>query len=190
MSPRSNGRELCLEAGDLLSQPFALLCLPKGEDDFVRPERLGQIVVRAFLHRGDRRILAAVRAHDDDERTAAALAVFAQERQAVHFRHAHVAEHEVECLGDRAVERAPAVLLGRHRVARIRQKETETLPQARFVIDDENFLHRGTAMGKNILNAAPPSRAPSTQTTPPISCTDRATMARPRPVPRPGSFVV
>ena len=187
---RRSRRELCLEAGDLLPQPFALLCLPQCEDDFVRAERLGEIVVRAFLHRRDRRILPAVRAHDDDERTAAALAVFAQERQTVHFRHANVAEHEVECLGDGAVERPPPVLLGRHRVARIRQEESETLPQARFVIDDEDLLHRGTAMGKNILNAAPPSRAPSTQTTPPISCTDRATMARPRPVPRPGSLVV
>ena len=187
---RRSGGELCLEARDFLSQPFPLLRFPECEHDFVGAERLGEIVVGAFLHRGDRRILAAIRAHDDDEGAAAALAVLAQERQAVHLGHAHIAEHQVERVRGGALERATAVLLGGDDIARVRQEESETLPQARFVVDDENFLHRRTAIGKNILNAAPPSRAPSTQTTPPMSCTDRATMARPNPVPRPGSLVV
>src|SRR5213075_354772 len=80
----------------------------------------------------------------------------------------------------------------RHGVPGVRQEEAEALPQAGFVIDHENAFHRRrlTAMGKNSLNAAPPSRAASTHTTPPISCTDRATIARPSPVPRPGSLVV
>src|SRR2546426_904123 len=129
-------------------------------------------------------------ARDDVERAAAALAVLAQERQTIHLGHAHVAEDDVEHHPHGALECSAAILLGRHRIARVRQEETETLPQAWFVIDNENLLHRRTAMGKNILNAAPPSRAPSTQTTPPMSCTDRATIARPRPVPRPGSLVV
>src|SRR5207249_11069327 len=68
-----------------------------------------------------------------------------------------------------------------------RSQQPERLAQAGFVIDDEDAGH---AAGKNILNAAPPSRAVSTHTTPPMSCTARATMARPNPVPRPGSLVV
>src|SRR5205814_10160411 len=62
----------------------------------------------------------------------------------------------------------------------------------RSVVHDQDPTHAppvGIA-GKNSLNAAPPSRAESTQTTPPMSCTARATTARPRPVPFPGGLVV
>src|SRR5687767_10511268 len=182
-------RQLGPQAGDLLPQALAFLRLPQRQHDFVGAEGLGQIVVRTFLHRGDRRVLAPVRAHHDDERAPALLPVVPQEGEAVHLRHADVAQHEVERLRDRPVERALAVLLGGDGVAGVGQQETEALAEPRLVVDEQNFFHR-VAAGKNSLNAAPPSRAISTQTTPPISWTDRATIASPRPVPRPGSLVV
>src|SRR2546427_12934420 len=79
-------------------QPFPLLRLPEREHDFVRTERLGEIVVCTFLHRGDRRIFAPVRAHHDDECAAAALAVIAEACQALPLRPSHVAKHDVELI--------------------------------------------------------------------------------------------
>ena len=67
--------QLRSEAGHFLPQSLPLLRLAQGEHDLVRAERLGEIVVRAFLHRGNRGVFAAVGAHHDDERIAAALAV-------------------------------------------------------------------------------------------------------------------
>ena len=170
-------RELRLQSRDLLPQPLPLLGLPQREHHFIGPERLGEVVVRAFLHRRDRRVFATIGAHHDHERAPAALPVVAQERQAVHLRHAHIAEHEVERLGGRALEPALAILFGDHGVAGVGQQEAEALAEAGFIVDDEDSLHRGSAIGKNSLKAAPPSRAKSTHTTPPMSCTERATMS-------------
>src|SRR5213595_476603 len=99
--------------------------------------------------------------------------------------------------------RAGAASLGDHLVARLAQQQTQRLPQPRLVVDDQDPAHsspldplstrwRGgtTARGKNILNAAPPSRARSTHTTPPMSSTARATIASPSPVPRVGALVL
>ena len=182
--------ELGPEPGDFLPQPLALGGFAEREHDFVRPERLGEIVVGALFHGGDGGILTAVRAHDDDERPAPALAIVAQEGETIHLGHPHIAEDQIEGLGCGTIEGTPAVLLGCDGVARVRQQQAERLAQARFVVDNQDFLHRGNAIGKKSLKAAPPSRAASTHTTPPISWTDRATIASPRPVPRPGSLVV
>ena len=184
------GGQLRLEACHFFPQPFPLLRLAQRQDDFIGPKRLGQVVVGALFHGRDRGVLAAVCAHDNDEGVSTALAILAEERQAVHFRHPYVAQHQIERLRRRALERAAARLLRDDRIPGVRQQQTEALPQTRFVIDNEDSLHEPGTMGKNSLNAAPPSRAPSTQTTPPISCTERATIARPRPVPWPGSLVV
>jgi len=61
---------------------------------------------RRPLHSGERRLLAAIGAHHDDQSGAAAFLVLAQERQPVHVRHPHVAQHEVERLGDGALQRS------------------------------------------------------------------------------------
>src|SRR5689334_6617136 len=182
--------ELRPEPGDFLPQPLALGSFAEREHDFVRPERLGEIVVGALLHGGDGGVLTAVGAHDDDERTATALAIVPQEGETIHLGHAYIAENQIERLSCGTLEGALSVLLGCDGIARVRQQQAERLAQARFVVDNQDFVHRGSATGKNSLKAAPPSRAPSTHTTPPISSTDRATIASPRPVPRPGSFVV
>ena len=103
-----SGGELRLEAHDFFPQPLPLFRLAQREYDLIGTERLGQIVVGAFFHRRDRGILTAVRAHDDHQRAAPPLAVLPHECEPVHFRHAHVAQDEVERLGSRPVER-PAV---------------------------------------------------------------------------------
>src|SRR2546427_9340471 len=132
----------------------------------------------------------SVRAHDDHEASAATLFVGSRERQAIHLRHADVAQDQVERLGERPLQSPPAVPLGRHLVARVDEQQPEGLAQPGLVVDHEHPDHRPSAAGKNSLNAAPPSRARSTHTTPPISCIARATIASPRPVPWPGSLVV
>src|SRR2546427_2106335 len=152
--------------------------------------RSRQVVVGAFLHGGERGVLTSVRAHDDHEASAATLFVAAQERQAIHLRHADVAQDQVERLGERPLQSPPAVPLGRHLVASVDEQQPEGLAQPGLVVDHEHPDHRPSAAGKNSLNAAPPSRARSTHPPPPISCIARATIASPRPVPWPGSLVV
>src|SRR3989454_10542281 len=89
----------------------------------------------------------------------------------------------------RPLEPSHAVPLGRHLVPRVGEQQAQGLAEPRLVVDHEHPDHRPSAAGKNSLKAAPPSRARSTHTTPPISCTARATMASPRPVPLPGALV-
>ena len=189
---RRPGRELRLQSCHLLPQALALLCFSQRQDDFVWPERLREIVVRACFHRGDRGVLTTIGAHHDHQRRPAALAEFPQKRDAIHLGHADVAEDQIEWLGFRcrALERTLSILLRRDGVTGVGQEQPETLAQAGFIVHDQDALHSASAIGKNNLNAAPPSRAVSTHTTPPMSKTDLATMARPRPVPRPGSLVV
>src|SRR4029077_1331845 len=124
-------------------------------------------------------------------RWAAAALVGAQERDPVHVGHTHIAQDQIERLGAGALERPGGASLGDRVVARVAEQQAQGLAQARLVVDHQHSLHRcWSARGKNILNAAPPSRAVSTHTTPPMSSTARATMARPSPVPRPGALVV
>ena len=42
---------------DLAAEPLALLGLPDGQGHFVGPERLVEVVVGAFAHGGERRVL-------------------------------------------------------------------------------------------------------------------------------------
>src|SRR5207253_10972388 len=119
----------------------------------------------------------AVAAHHDHERAAATTLVRPQERQAVQLRHPHIAEDDVEPLLGGPLQGAAAVALGRDLEARVGEQQPERLAETGFVVDYEDAGH---GAGKNILNAAPPSRAESTQTTPPMSWTARATIASPR----------
>src|SRR5439155_1766937 len=140
----------------------------------IRAERLGDIVVRALLHGGERGFFPSVGAHHDDEGGAATAPIRAQESEAVHFRHPHVAQHQVERLSQGALQGALAVALGGHLVAGIGQQQAERLAQAGLIVDDQDPAHASLVAGRNSLNAAPPSRAVSIHTTPPISWTARA----------------
>src|SRR5437867_877347 len=102
-----------------------------------------------------------------------ARAVGAQEGEAVHFRHAHIAQDQIEPFGQGALQTALAVAFGGHLVARVGEQQAERLAQAGLIVDDQDPAH-AVPSGKNSLNAAPPSRAVSTHTTPPISSTARA----------------
>ena len=174
----------------LAAEALALLGLPQGERHFVGPERLVEIVVGTLAHGGDGDVFAAVRAHHHHEGRAPLRAIPAQEGEPVHLRHAHVAQHEVELLVQRPREPLLRVALRRDLVARLREEQAQGLSESGVVVDDEQAHQASPASGRKILNTAPPSRARSTQTMPPRSCTVRATMASPRPVPAPGALVV
>src|SRR5687768_1283207 len=177
---------------DLTAEPLALLRLLDGERDFIGAERLGEIVVRALAHRLERRILPAVRTHHDHERAAAFGAEAPQEGEPVHLRHPDVAEDHVERPGPGPCEGQDRVSFRFDLVPRLGEQKAQRLTECGVVVYDEYAHHVTAALraGRKILNAAPPSRARSTQTMPPASSTVRATIARPSPVPFPGSFVV
>ena len=80
----------------LAAELLALLGLPERHRDFVGAERLVEVVVGAFAHGGEGAVLAAVRAHHDQQRLAAVGAVAAEKGHAVHLGHPDVAENEVE----------------------------------------------------------------------------------------------
>ena len=97
-----------------MGEALALFGLAKREHHLVGAERLGHVVVRTLLHGGERRLFAAVGAHHDDKAGTPTPLVRAQERQPVHVRHPHVAQHDVERFPQGALERSGPVALGRH----------------------------------------------------------------------------
>src|SRR5207249_848694 len=111
------------------------------------------------LHGGERGFFPPVGAHHDDEGGAATAPIRAQESEPVHFRHPHVAQHQVERLGQGALQGALAVALGGHLVAGIGQQQAERLAQAGLIVHDQDPAHASPVAGRNSLNAAPPSRA-------------------------------
>ena len=141
---RAGGRggvELCSECRDGAAELLPLLGLAEGEHDLVRAERLGEVVVGALFHGGERRLFAPVRAHHDDQRRAAALAVCTQEGDPAQLGHAHVAQDQVERLGERTVEGLLPIALCRDLVARIGEQQPEGLAEAGFVVHDEDPAH-------------------------------------------------
>ena len=64
--------------------------------DLVDLERLGQVIVRAFFHRGDGVLHRRKRRHQDDCRFRRLLARLPEQRQAIQFGQANVANHQVE----------------------------------------------------------------------------------------------
>ena len=200
----ANGAELVLQLLYLRAQLLALRRFAHGEHDLFGPERLLHVVVGAFLHRCDGRVGIAVRAHGDDERVTATARVAFDEFEAVHLRHAEIAEHEIDVVRRELAERLFAFARGVHRVPFCAQNPRNRLTKSRLVVNDENLHGRiaatpagrssepadSSGTGKYIMNAAPPSRAGRTQIVPPSPSTMRETTARPSPVPRPGSLVV
>ena len=97
--------DLLLERAVLAAERLALLGLAEREDDLVRLERLAHVVVGAGLHRLDREVDVAVRAHDDDRRRVLLGLERREEIEPAHLRHADVGEDDV---GVERVERASA----------------------------------------------------------------------------------
>jgi hypothetical protein len=108
---------------DLALEALALLGLAERQQHFIGLERLVEVVVRALPHRGDGRVLAAIGAHHEEQRRAVLGTVAAEERQAVHARHPHVAEDRVEAFDERARQRLLGIGFGRGLVAGLVQEQ-------------------------------------------------------------------
>ncbi len=196
--------QLILELLDLRAQLLTLGRLSHGEHHFLRAEGLLHVVVGALLHRRDRRVGVAVSAHRDHERVPTSGRVALDELEAVHLRHAQIAEHEIDIFVGELAEGFFALASSADSVSFRAENPGNRLAESRLVIDDENLHEWGeevpagrssetadsSGTGKYIMNAAPPSRAWRTQIVPPSPSTMRDTTASPSPVPRPGSFVV
>ena len=135
------GAQRGAERLDLLAQLLPLLGLPDGHGDFVGAERLVEVVVRAFAHRGERAVFGTVGAHHDEQGRATLAAVAAQEGDPVHLGHPDVAENQVEGLRSDPAERLLGVGLGRHLVARFLQQQRERLAKPGVVVNDQQ-AHR------------------------------------------------
>ena len=136
-SPAGAGAEARAQQLDLAAELLALLRLAERHGDFVGTERLVEVVVGAFAHRGQRAVLAAVGAHHDQQRLAAVGAVAPEEGHPVHLRHPHVAENDVEGLRRRPAERLLGVALAHGLVPRLLEQEREGLPQPGVVVNDQ-----------------------------------------------------
>jgi hypothetical protein len=123
------------------AEPLALLGLADRHGHFVGAERLVEIVVRAFSHGGERRVLGAVRAHHDEQGGAALGAVAAEEGDPVHLGHPHVAEDGVERLRGGAAQRLFGVAFRGDLVPRFLQQQRERLPEPGIVVNDQQ-THR------------------------------------------------
>ena len=106
---RVDAREARLQISVLARE---LVLLPRAAHEHVdlgHAIRLGHVVVRAELHRGDRRFDGAVAGDDDDLRRIGLGAQLAQRLEPVHLRHHDVDERDVERFVAQRLERRLAV---------------------------------------------------------------------------------
>ena len=133
------------EARHVSPQSLPLFGLPEGEDDFIGTEWLGEIVVRALLHGGNRGVLAAIGAHHDDQPGAPPFLVGAEEPQPVELGHPHITEDQIERFGQGPFQPCPAVALRHHFVPGAREEQAEGLPETRFIVHDQDPGHGRTS---------------------------------------------
>ena len=141
MRSRSAARlaELEAQGADLVAHVGVLEDALQGGEQVVDLERLGDVVVRAVLHRLDRRRAAAERGHHDDLELAVLALQLAEQRDAVLVGKLDVHHHEVRQLLRRSAATASApVSAVRHRVALLGQEVGEQRADIGLVIDDEH----------------------------------------------------
>ena len=88
--------QLLLEGIDSPAQGLPLLQLTDGKQDFVRLERLGNVVVGPLLHGLHRGVHGPVGRHDDNGAVDPPRIQLVQKVQAAHLRHQDVGEHQIE----------------------------------------------------------------------------------------------
>ena len=111
----------------------------------VETERLGQIVVGAFLEAAHQVLRVVLRGEDQDRHVVARGARAAQHLDAVHLGQHQVEDHELEAargIGQPA-RGGGAVARDLDRVALRREIEAQTLGQMRLVVDHQDPRHRG-----------------------------------------------
>ena len=138
-------RELVVPLLDVLAQVAVLVHQPPplhrvADDDqhFVVLERLGDVVERAALHRGDRALDRRERRDHDDRQLLVDALQLVERRDAVHPRHHDVDDRRVERQRARQLEPFGARRGQTHVVALARQQRLENLAHDLFVVDDED----------------------------------------------------
>ena len=149
---RENRLELLLVANLLFeraifaAQRLALLGLAQHEEHLFRLERLWDVVVGAGLHRLERHIDVAVRAHDDD----GGRVLFGLQRreqvEPAHFGHANVGEDEVGAEHIELRERVFAVVRDLGLVAIFAEDRPQHEADVLFVINDQHATHGATLL--------------------------------------------
>ena len=104
----------------------------------LRLDRLGQVVVGAFLDRFDRRFDGALRGQNDDGVIAAVVLERAQQFEAAHARHHQVADDDGRAEDGNALKRLFAVARGIGRKAPCTHELGQPEARARLVLDDED----------------------------------------------------
>ena len=137
-------------------------------------------------------VLAPVGRHHDHQCGAAGLPQPVQELESVHSRHPDVGEDQVGIPFNGLLQALIAVRGGLYRVLFVLQQERYGPSQTGIIINDQDFHLASfrSATGNRTLRTAPAPSAGTASIAPPIPSIRRAETARPRPVPRPGSFVV
>ena len=128
-------------------------------------DRLGQVVVRAFLHRLDGGLDRALRRQQQRRHVGALLLQRAQERQPVHARHHHVGDDDRRPEARDFFERLFAVARRLGDEAPRLDELLEARPRRRIVFDDQHaFLYNSWCVidshshiaGSPYLHASPP----------------------------------
>ena len=133
--------DLLAERAVLAAQGLALLGLLEGEDHLVLFEGLAHVVVRAGLHRLERQVHVAVRAHHDDRRRVLLGLEGRQEVEAAHLGHTDVREDYVGAEGVDQRERRLAAVGHLDVVPVFLQEGAENEPDVLLVIDYEHAPH-------------------------------------------------
>ncbi|MNN60990.1 hypothetical protein D3C81_1762030 [compost metagenome] len=105
-------------------------------------ERLGQIVISPRLNRFNGRLHVGVGGHDQDRDRRVIAFDGLQRRDAIHFRHSHVAEDQIERLCPDLLQRLSAVMRHADPVAPAANKRLKDGAMADIVLNQQNMCVR------------------------------------------------
>ena len=119
--------------------------------ELVENQRLGQVVVRAFLQRlhgrGDRRVAG----HHDHFDRLVLLLHFAEQLEATHVRHADVGDERVEELGLEDSQRLGGRGGRRNLVAPLAERFFQQHEDGAFVVDDQDLCGVHVSIDSSML---------------------------------------
>jgi hypothetical protein len=147
--------------------------------DLVDVEGLGEVVVGAGLHGGDREALRAVRREQDDGQRGVACVDGGDELEPAHARHLEVGEHDLGVV--EAGQRFGAGARGDHRVPAIDEHLAEREQDAGLVVDEQDLAHAAGSMREEADEVVSTSAAAA-------AAAGRAGRRIVTVVPRPGSL--
>ena len=133
--------DLLLQRAVLAPERLALLRLPEREHDLVGLERLADVVVGAGLHRLEREVDAAVRAHHDHGRRVLLRLQRREQIETVHLGHPDVGEDDVRAERVHERERRFAAVGDLHVVAMALEKRLQDEADVLFIVDDKDPAH-------------------------------------------------